>query len=1114
MATSKKRTQIAHRHFFGSYLNMARYNAYMILKHLTDEYKIKGGVDEESLSDVWILDQTKNGLSDPYILDRLLKDLRHFFPFLSYLYAPNSDLSDFNKITSALKAALKLINPLRNAHSHYIHLSNVAEYGDFPRELPTVYTSAIGRLLTRFNHEEKGFKETHIDLLKASNNVAYTAGVELTEKTLTFFICLFLERKYTFRFLSGLQCFDEPNTPQGRATLWSYALFCCRLPQPKLDSSDIMLDMINELGKCPDPLFHVLSDEDRQTFIVPKTKDSSIENSDNLDTEGDESENNESDTVKLKRHESNKKEEAFKDRFAYFALRYFDDKGVFPLLRFQVQLGKYTKERYRKTIFAKEQDRLLQKPIHVFGKLLPYRNLYDKVNQDDKSKRFIDTNYIGGFPVSWQQQIEIENEIGEKVTKTIIREEVDQFSPHYNIKEGTIGFRFISKPNADSSLPDLPQNDTESFRHNDIPEGIISVYELKNLFLYDYLCQQKKITVRTEKLIRDYLRNFKRFVKDVKENNPDILSLLITPPDFQKNKLLPYVKNDRKATKAARQKYNEQQTDMEDRRKRLSEGIESIYKIPYNAIPDDIREYLLGYQPPKYVQEVKKIFKAQTDFVDKQIEKINKFLPEIKETKERIFKVGEIATWLAEDIVSLMPAREHIVNGKSHKQKINNDQYRSLQACLAYFSTNKQAIIDYFEELHLVQPNPKTQHPFLAKINLNRCRGILEFYESYLIEKRMWLKKATRFVSNNTFKTELIEKEYGHVLPMERPKNTLEAINKMKNKDYDKIPVFLPRGFFNKAIVEAVGLPETSNAVFALKTILNEDTQPFYNLTHYKRLRDKEEGQEVIKDAIVYLKEMQREIEYIEELGKHKKLKDEDKYELKDLKKAERRFFEQERLIRYVQSTDRALWLMVKERVKTEHAQIQDELLTLSAIDNVLDIEVDTSITIHNRIINAKLPIRRYGDLRRIAKDIRLESLVKYYPANTIIDYLEVEKELTRYDERREAFFGTIYNFEENVKNKFSTEFDAEYLLATRYYSHNYYLDIATNHLPDATLKNHYETDVVMLRNKFSHNQIPDYTDSRFNSWLTPKLDFSRKDFVNQIFDIAEKYYNDLLAMI
>ena len=1002
------------------------------------------------------------------------------------------------------------------------------DYGVFPKELPNIYKAAIERLQKRFNHAEKGFTDADVEAVKTVRYVRYTEGVALDETTLAFFICLFLEPKYAFRFLNGLQAIQSPDTAEGRATQWSFAMFCCRLPQPKLESSDIMLDMLNELGKCPDPLYRVLSEADKKQFdrsVLRVPKDAALETPDlTPDTEGSDNK------VQMKRHETNRKEEAFDDRFAYFALRYFDDKNVFPTLRFQLQLAKFTKEKYRKVIYREEQDRLLQKPIRLFGKYAPYRHLYDKVNQDNLQKRVIDTNYVAQFPETWRMETD---------GVTVLRPEIDQFSPHYNISEGTIGFKFIQNASLNTHFPNLPKDDTEKLRHNEVPDAVISVYELKNLFLYSYLHIDPKNSA--ERFVRNYTNRFKIFIKDVKNGT---FPPLMTPPDYAKD-YNPFVKDNPDATRENRKVYCQQLKDMEARRDALRAALAlPKYQIPYNAVPDDIREYLLAYQPPHYVKEVKKIFAAQKDFVTKQLAKIKAYQQDTNEDKKRVFNSGELATWLAEDIVSLMPPRNHIVNGVSHDQKINNDQYRTLQASLAYFSVNKVQIGQYFEELRLTQPDSATRHPFLKDINLNNCTGVLHFYQTYLERKQRWLKEVSGFVSNNTKQPQRIDDKYGYLLPMACPKNKKEAIDKMRNKDYSQIPVFLPRGLFNEAIVntlsQKLGLTDKDNAAFALDKLMQSDTQPFYHLPHYIFEKDKNApNTEGVKTYIGdYLRSIKEEIADLESEKKDYGLSQEDKYRLKDLKKQERQAFDRERLIRYIQSTDRSLWLMVKERAKTEHTQIQDANLKLANIDKVLDISVDMSITIHGREIIGTLPIRRYGDLRRIAKDSRLEDLVKYYPEGQPILYETIEKEFNRYDERREAFFEDNYQFEKTLFKQLEPKFppmvngvyDHEAFKHARsetvksneekirsYYSHNVFLDIATDELADATLKDKYKNDVVMLRNKFLHNQVPCWDDKKptLLAWLPADIAAETDTlFVDKIFNIAERYYADLLKTI
>ena len=109
-------------------------------------------------------------------------------------------------------------------------------------------------------------------------------------------------------------------------------MFCCRLPQPKLESSDILLDMINELGRCPAALYTVLSEENKQRFHISRDVDGGFEREDTgIDVE-------ESEDLELEQELILKRQG---DRLPYFALRYFDDTDAFSTLRFDVYLGRW-----------------------------------------------------------------------------------------------------------------------------------------------------------------------------------------------------------------------------------------------------------------------------------------------------------------------------------------------------------------------------------------------------------------------------------------------------------------------------------------------------------------------------------------------------------------------------------------------------------------------------------------------------------------------------------------------------------------------------------------------------------------------------------------------------
>lgn len=1100
MATSKtnrRRLQEAP-HYFGSYLNMALHNIFMITKYLSEKYgmsdalhlgfnrkkeveKLAGEKDSDyTLADIYF-DLLDKPIKDPVKTERFIEDLIFHFPFLKVIIATEANNVNNKKKKEPyeiIKTYLKdttfiLLNQLRNKYSHYKTNTAIKTARDFP--IQAIYEYILKEdLLKRFKDT---FKQEDIEHLKMSHLYpVLSKDGNYNELGLSFFICLFLERKEAFRFLNGLQCFPHTDTPKDRAMLWVYAIYNCRLPQPKLESSDILLDMLNELGKCPKPIYTHLCEADQYKInenFFTQTITEGVEES----------------SAKPYRHEQYEKESALEDRFTYFALRYFDDQDIFPSLRFQIALGKFVKESYRKVIYQKEQDRLLMKPIHLFAKLQPFRVLYDKVTfttllKDNKlCKVGIIEEKVASKFVSFAKRY-----------KQYQLLQVEQFSPHYNISHGTIGFDLSSGINS-AEFPDINTN-----FNNKIPNGIISIYELKNLFLYDFLHKN------SEYFISQYIANFKAFINDLKSNQFQPLS---KQPDFEKNKPLPFVKDNPAKTKQKRKEYKALLTTMEERRKKLHAEIEQKYKIPYHAVPDDIKEYLLAYLPTNYATKAKEIFDNHLKFTTKELARIKQYREAIRngiaKPEEKVFKAGKLATWLAEDIVTLLPIRKHTVDGKEHNMKINNDQYRTLQACFAFFSTNKAAIKAYFQELHLISNKQEEAHPFLAKVDLNQCSGILKFYESYLQEKERWAKSILFTIRILQRKPKEIAAKYGQWLPMQYT----EGVQHLKNKKYDDLPVFLPRGLFNQAIQQAMQLKSDDNATFAFKKLLKEDTQPFYQYERYVTIWDEAKNKNLVTVG-ERLKYLASEIERLENIKQKTKLTDDEKYWLKDCKREERKIFDNERLIRYIQSTDRALWLMIKEMVKTRNIGIETwDTLKLADIDEIINREIEMSIEIHGKKIKAKLPIRRYGDLRRIAKDRRLKNLFEFWTEKEV-EYDVIVKELECYDERRDKFFELIYNFEKEIYTKFERDFDSTILEDEEYYDHNEYIKIALSKLPSQEEKDYYSGEkTTELRNKFSHSEIP------CSTWLKEAVNNNLdKLTVDKIFDVAEKQYKTLLTLI
>jgi hypothetical protein len=1194
-------------HYFGTYLNMARHNAFMILNYLSDKYRdTSKGEDKEleegKLHQAALFRVLKNNKPDEVYA--LIGDLRHYFPFLRYQDVLNEQLKGTVSADAVLDLALlmrggsvpmkavkpaelqpkdyadvlrhflELLNQLRNAFSHYN--APMRFKTEQTNTLFDIYDAALFRLIDKNKQTKRYdyFDESHIAPLKRNKDAAKANRVPHTmsptaidEKSLAYFICLFLEPKYASMFLSRLAGFqkgvtEDKMTLLEKAPLKAYTMFCCRLPQPKLESSDIMLDMLNELNRCPSDLYPVLSEEDKaRRFKVVLNADDLKEadlSADNDDfTEGSPQE------VILKRHD---------DRFPYFALRYFDDTGAFPRLRFHVQLGKLLKKsKYAKVMFAENRERTLTQPIFAFTKLKPMLKKYEAVNQDDLDKKIIDPRYLNAFHFTWKEQ---------KADNTQLRDIIEQFSPHYNFGEQTIGFKIFDATTTDAEmlkidneLPVLPAHNAAIKVKGTEPDAFISTYELRNLFFYQYLYNQGRIDVSAEAFLIDYFKNIKRFFKDVKDGK---FKPIVEQPDFIKNEKKPFVKGNPKKQKELSSAYNNLQKDMEFRREMLAEQVKIKYGIGYTSIPHDIREYLLGYKTPQYGEHVVNKWTLQIKDVKQRLKDIGKPIidarkppPPVKDKtgieKDRSPRVGEQATWLAEDILHFMPTRKHVANGKEHDQKMNNDQFRILQSSLAYFSSNKTEIWDYFRELGLIGGEQTLQHPFLHKVQQRDCHISMDFYERYLMAKYKFLDgiisdiaikdKQGKIVGYKTQKH--IEDNYSAFIPPVEKKGMEKSYVNVPQLSGKDVPVLLPKGLFNEAISMALNVDkkkgyknELNTVVYNLEQYSKGDTQDFFGYEHYYQMpRIDADTEGVLKLKADYVAELETEIVHLDkqkdaliaqkpkndtqkEIQKEKiqKLKD----ALRDAHRHKERILTREQTIRYHQANDRALWLMIKDRqenAEEQHLDVELKDLKLVNLETVLDtpIQVKGTVPTTDVKIVEELPIRRYGDLRRVLKDRRLATLVTYYHPHQEIEHETIKNEFLTYDLERVKFFKEVYEFEEAVFKAFKDEFpvmvNGEYDDQTfmskygvvvedrekmkKYYPHNVFLHIATDHLTDRDLAAHYNVHVIQLRNKFLHNQIP------YFDWLTDEVQNEATPLMcDKIFVVAKRYYKELWRLV
>lgn len=1016
--------------FFGSYLNLAQHNAYLILNEINE--KLAGRpIPEEGLhkknpknieNKIWSVLSSGSPEEKLRALDFLLKH----FPFLRAFVGEDAQSSIHPRLplnereaqiadsaliaSTLLRSALGRLNEERNFYSHYydqnrsytsIHWYNTLtdDYGHALDHIQNEFVEFLGtdgsdqrdkahRLYADLNN--KSYNEFKKHMIHNHDRLFDTQNPQqLTERGLVFLVGLFLDKKQSTLFLSGIYGLKDTRTPKERLVRAMYQHYNCRIPQPRLHSADPLLDMLGELRKAPRQLQELLTEEQKieQDPLKPILAPQIITD------------------------EPNRVEEFFRnsreDRFAYLALRYFDQAAVFPHLRFQLHIGKLAKDHYPKKMQGEDHDRYLLKDIHTFMRLSEISPL--KVEQETGA-----TLFYPGYDESGIATNELIAQAGQIV----------QYSPQYNFG-GTDSGRIALKLTPDSALPKVSKEDKKGRTiysiENSKPDAIISVHELGNLFLYDYLYPN------AEEFIRTYLETLKQFFQDLK--NKEILP--VSPADIPKKRVTKKDLKPRKKSKEIPYKIEESQK-IADRKKRLQQTLDEKYNgmLHWSFLPDEVVEYLIGYHPVAYRKAtLNKLKELRTD-TQQRIRKLEAIANRLSEDPTaKTIRQGSVASWLARDIVYLKPNADPINPQQPKQGKPNNDQYRRMQRLLALYGGHRQELPQFFGELGLI--SGAAAHPFLAQVCSAMPQTLFSFYDSYLkqraaylgyhvgkeqqgnyytVQKQKGIYDAVEGVwdkAKNEFKpgmTEVeIQRRYGHLFDfrLSDSNNLPSAIE----KDYGQAPIFLPKGLFNASIrkgFRALGIevkPEGSDhndtPAFCLEKHHGGDTQPFYTLERNYQPQSEHEDWvrkfEVLNKApqketrIELLRKLKIEIDKrATELDKNKNAKKPMSEREKQKLEADRKTFGELRgFYRYVIQTeaelhhsqhhDRILWLMAKhlsEQRINEGTQVDMQAVRLGGLNEFLDSYAEMSVDVLDKKKKEDTVAQRLGTVaQRFLRD-------------------------------------------------------------------------------------------------------------------------------------------------
>ena len=1030
--------KIKQKHIFAAYLNMARQNAYTTLLHITKMLGVDASKTDESQLDN-IVNIILKAANKPEQLVKVQKMMYSHFPFLKPMsdtvtgkYAKTVSVQQLGEI---LKTIFYLLNLYRNeySHSHLVDQRLTSEETKKSKKQLLKYLGICfdgGRRIIKdrfkvteekmkFIVDDRYYNEKEYDCKTGKqvkkyierNDFPYRLGDDskiISDKGLALFICLFIEKKYANLMLEhpSLHFFPEKATTEEKKIIKEiFSVFKIRTPKERVDCEKgvdtLALDILNELRKCPKELFETLSEQDQKTFrIVPDYNDK------NSDEEL-------SDKVLMMR---------YSDRFSYLVMRYIDENKLFNSIRFQVSLGKYRYNFYKKQcIDSENEDRVRAWQIEVNG--------FGRLQEIEELRKTVWANLIRPFESIRPDEADSDPYITDS-------------RANYIVHSNRIGMAFNNEYNRPLEkgkyLPTLNGKETKCLP----PTCWLSVYELPALVFYHMLCNNQTAET-SEKIIKNYVDNYQRLFRDIRDGK----LCATTPKEIELTYKLKW------------QDIPDKLTDY------LSDNKVDIFKKFNTCAANRIDKMIEGTKCRL------KIFQTEKSTVGNR--KQNKYG---KKSYVDI-RPGRLAVFLAKDIMLFQPSNEKGTN------KLTGLNYQVMQSSLAIYDKSPDEIKNMFESAGLLKGD--FTHPFLSEVTKLRPKNTMIFYEEYLKCKIKWLENCKKkrdfnnyaFLHENRKKWTTRDTDYYKELaeryltqPVELPRGLFTEVIKEKLKEnYGDIPEV--KDTLNE---ERCNVAYLINIYF--KNMLNDEYQNFYKFKRtYKILNileNKKNRNQLTKFYYIPDKITDKISEKINYTQNNKDLKDEvnnnfktkivdyivkkientNRIDSEEVKKNRARkylneYFDNEKLIRRYKVQDILLFLIAKNILiesKWENengTNFKDfKLKKISATDesNILTLPIEFKIKLtftrptnkaagdgtadkqpvleqHSIWIHQKeLKLKNYGDFFKFIYDDRIKTLLPQVEEISI-DRMVLEKELETYDVKRISLFSSIHSFEEKT---------------------------------------------------------------------------------------------------
>lgn len=870
-AQRKKKIQLA------AYMNMARTNASIILTDIAKKLSLvdtngKNEVSPDDCDSTFFLqpDYVSNLL--PEQQDEVKKRLIRHFPFLKAMvsqyemFAENSnqiryrkggrgidrnpdEITSNNSLEVVAKKLLQILSVLtiyRNMMTHLYCNANCISDNQFAYIKQTAkdldQTFMVSRIVIkeRFNlkNEFAFVCNDRIDNSDRKNvrpntnspHCLYRWNYTMSEMAVVFLTSLFIEKKYStmmfahipeFYTLSGNKIISLEKERMLLREL--YTCYSSKLPKkdfsPNYNNTILGLDMLEEISKCPNELFSLLSNGDKEKFDTEQAyiMDGMEEELKNSLSEEDKAlyydESNQCFKDKNKLYSSRSDEDKtrffiterglkrrFNDRFAELALKWFDivednKPQRFEKLRFQVLYGKYhyifekAEGGYKNCADGERRLRWIDKKLTTFGRL---NDIEDQRTNPNRGWSGIDIvrHIDGNYHANPQDK----------------NPWITDINTQYVIENNNIGLKFTG----DTSLPDYKQSNAK-------PDFWLSVYDLPGMVFYQYLYERLQKEgwtdlVKTEDIIWGYKEKYTSLFSDLENGTLKPSNRESLPKDLRSE-----FKSD----------YN--------------------YDLDWKNIPTKVKDFIYPLQNRIQPDNVKGDY-SRTSFADYVK---NLIIKELRKTEAKIkgFKIlnegdpkqkgrkpslesdktilpGKLADFLSEDIVYLLEYKDDEHPGNINPDTPTGLNYKAMQKRLATFANKLQypIIKQMFKELYIVDSELdhsksshsellECRHPFLGELLNNNYNNVIELYEDYLdkrkehfenlqkeIDLRLSQHKQLKQIMFHQYKAKWAEKNdmYYSKLGKRYISQTLP------NGTESPQPIDLPNGLFNDYIRDII----------------------------------------------------------------------------------------------------------------------------------------------------------------------------------------------------------------------------------------------------------------------------------------------------------------------